>query len=99
MIRHIVAWKLTADDPETKTAVSARIRDGLEGLRPHIPEIKELSVNENVVITELNWDLVLVADYDSPEALTAYQVHPEHQKVSAMITSLVSARASVDFEF
>ena len=99
MIRHIVAWKLTADDPETKRAVSARIRDGLEGLRPHIPEIKELSVNENVVITELNWDLVLVADYDSPEALTAYQVHPEHQKVSAMITSLVSARASVDFEF
>jgi Stress responsive A/B Barrel Domain len=98
MIRHIVSWKLTAENPAEKKVTAARIRAELEALRPHIAEIKQLSVNENVVITELNWDLVLVADYDSPEALRAYQVHPEHQKVSAMITSLVSARASVDFE-
>jgi Stress responsive A/B Barrel Domain len=98
MIRHIVAWKLKTEDAAGKSEVSAQIRGLLESLRPIIPEIKSLAVNENVVITESNWDLVLVADYDSPEALKAYQVHPEHQKVSAVITSLVAARASVDYE-
>jgi hypothetical protein len=98
MIRHIVAWKLNAEGEAAKKESSAQIRSLLEGLRPVIPEIKELAVSENVVLTELNWDLVLVADYDSPEDLTAYQVHPDHKNASAIITSLVSARASVDFE-
>jgi Stress responsive A/B Barrel Domain len=98
MIRHIVAWKLNAESAAAKKESSAQIRGLLEGLRPVIPQIKELAVSENVVLNELNWDLVLVADYDSADDLLAYQVHPDHQKASAIITSLVSARASVDFE-
>jgi Stress responsive A/B Barrel Domain len=99
MIRHIVAWKLRANGADAKRESSARIRALLEGLRPVIPQIKELAVSENVVLNDLNWDLVLVADYDSAEDLKAYQVHPNHQAASAEITSLVSDRASVDFEF
>jgi Stress responsive A/B Barrel Domain len=99
MIRHIVAWKLKADDATAKGKSAEQIRALLEGLRPVIPEILQLSVNENVVLTELNWDLVLVADYNSAEDLKTYQVHPDHQRASAIITSLVAARASVDFEF
>jgi Stress responsive A/B Barrel Domain len=98
MIRHIVAWKLNAKGAAAKKESSAQIRSLLEGLRPVIPEIKDLAVSENVVLNDLNWDLVLVADYDSADDLLAYQVHPDHQKASATITTLVSARASVDFE-
>lgn len=98
MIRHIVSWKLISEDAEGKLAGFDTIRTALEALPELIPEIRSLQVGRNIAYPDSNWDVVLVADYDSLEALEAYQVHPDHQAVVAIIRPLVAQRSNVDFE-
>ena len=98
MIRHIVSWKLISEDAEGKEAGFDTIRTALEALPPLIPEIRALQVGRNIAYPDSNWDVVLVADYDSLDALEAYQVHPDHQAAVAVIGPLVAQRSNVDFE-
>ncbi len=98
MIRHFVTWKLAATDPAEKAEAAATIRRELESLVPLIPEVHSLEVRSNEGYFDVNWDLVLIAEYETWEALQAYQVHPEHQRVGAIVRANVSARASIDFE-
>lgn len=98
MIRHIVTWKLKAEDAEGKAASAAVIKSELEALVPVIDEVLALEVHANSAYFDVNYDVVLIADYDSVAGLDAYQVHPAHQKAAAIVREHVSARASVDFE-
>lgn len=98
MIRHIVTWKLAAEDAAGKAESAAVIKAELEALVPVIDELLTLEVRANEAYFETNWDVVLIADYDSLAGLDAYQVHPEHQRAAAIVREHVSARASVDFE-
>ena len=97
MLRHIITWKLAAENTAKKLEDSATIAAALQGLVPLIPEIRSLTVASNVVSLGTNWDLVLVADYDDEEALRTYIDHPEHQRVVGIIRPLVAQRAAVDF--
>lgn len=98
MIRHVVAWKLAAEDEEGRVAAAAAIQAALAPLPAVIPEIKTFSIGPNVAYADSNWDICLVADYDDLDGLETYQVHPEHLKAVDIVKPLVSARASVDFE-
>lgn len=98
MIRHIVTWKLKAEDAEGKAASAAVIKRELEALVPVIDELISLEVHPNNAYFDVNWDVVLVADYESVAHLDAYQVHPEHVKAVAIVREHVSQRASIDFE-
>ena len=98
MIRHIVQWKLQAEDAEAKAAAVAEIAAALEGLVPVIDELISLEVHPNVAYEDVNWDVVLVADYASVDDLAAYQVHPAHVAAAAIVRSHVTERASIDFE-
>ncbi|MGV8970326.1 MAG: Dabb family protein [Microbacteriaceae bacterium] len=98
MIRHVVSWKLKDEDAEAREIAATEIAAALTSLPALIPEILSLTVGRNVAYPDSNWDVVLIADFDSLEALDAYQVHPEHQKVIPVIRERVSARAAVGFE-
>ena len=99
MIRHVVSWKLTAQDAATRESDIAAITAGLTSLPSVIPEILELTVGRNVASYPDNFDIVLIADYESLEALEAYQVHPEHIRVAnEIVRPRVSGRSNVDFE-
>jgi hypothetical protein len=98
MIRHIVSWKLLADDETGKATAVAEIAAALTGLVGVIPEIVSLTVSRNIAYVDRNHDVVLVADFETIDGLDAYQVHPEHIKAAAVVGARVSARASVDFE-
>ena len=98
MIRHIVTWKLRAEDAEAKAAAIAEIATALEGLVPVIDELISLEVHPNVAYEDVNWDVVLVADYASVDDLAAYQVHPAHVAAAAIVRGHVTERASIDFE-
>ncbi len=98
MIRHIVMWKLAATSPEQKAVAAAEITVALEALVPIIPQLKSLGVHANSAFFETNWDLVLVADYDSVADLAAYQDHPEHLKALPIVRRNVAERVAVDFE-
>ncbi len=98
MIRHIVSWKLKAEDELGKATAVAEISAALTGLVGVIPEILALSVSRNIAYPEKNHDVVLIADFETLDGLDAYQVHPEHIKAAGVVGARVVARACVDFE-
>lgn len=98
MIRHIVLWRLAADDPAQKATQIASLRDRFAALVPIIDGTRSLEIVADVDRTDGNWDVALIGDYDDHAALDAYQVHPAHQDVAAYVRSLVTARVCIDFE-
>jgi hypothetical protein len=98
MIRHIVTWRLNGVDAAARADQAATITAALSALPSTIPEILSLQVGTNVAFPESNWDLVLIADYESLAGLDAYQVHPDHVAATHVIKPLVASRAAVDFE-
>ena len=44
------------------------------------------------------YDLALYSVFESPEALAAYQQHPEHAAVADFIAKVRSERVVVDYE-
>lgn len=98
MIRHIVTWKLKAEDEAGKAASYAAIKGVLEPLANVLDGIDSLVVSANSAYFEANWDVVLVGDYRDLAALDAYQVHPEHLAAVTIVREHVAARASIDFE-
>jgi hypothetical protein len=98
VIRHIVSWKLIAEDEAAKALAAAEITEALEALPAHIPEVLALSVSRNIAYPEKNFDVILVADFKTLDGLDVYQVHPEHIKAAGVVGARVNARACVDFE-
>lgn len=96
-IRHIVLWKLAAEDADTRALHAEQIAEKLLALPAEIAEVQSLQVGPNVAYPQTNWDLALVADFADTDALEAYQVHPAHQEVAVFVRSVVSDRAAIDF--
>jgi hypothetical protein len=95
-ILHIVAWKLTSDDPTEKAEQAAQISARLGALVGVIDEIRSLRVGPDVV-GGANWDVALVAEYDDEAALARYQVHPAHVEAAGYVKSVTAERMAVDF--
>lgn len=96
-IRHVVAWKLAAEDPRERDEHAHEMSQRLMALQGVVPTIIDIRVGPDVVGGG-NWDIALVADFADTAALEAYIVHPEHQKVVDYVRSVVSDRMAVDFE-
>lgn len=101
MIRHVVMWKVSKEalaPEETKEQAVRRLADALNALVGKVPGVAALNAGPNCVDAEGNWDLGLVADFETQADLDAYAVHPLHLEVVAQVRAVVSARACVDFE-
>lgn len=98
MIRHVVMWKLKAEDAAGRAASAAAIANALEPLAIEIAGVSSLRVHANSAFFDVNWDLVLIGDYDSLAALEAYQVHPSHVAAAAVVREHTAKRTAVDFE-
>ncbi|SDO92687.1 Stress responsive A/B Barrel Domain [Microbacterium sp. ru370.1] len=98
-IRHIVLWKLAADDADTRALHAEQISERLLALREVIDDISHLEVGRNVANPQSNWDVALVSEFADVDALERYQVHPAHQEVAGFVRSVVSERSCVDYPF
>jgi hypothetical protein len=98
MIRHIVTWKLNAQDAADKAAAFDQLAEGFGALPAIIPEIKHLSLGRDLDETASNWDVALVIDFATTADLEIYQVHPEHEKVKLIVRSVTGERSAIDFE-
>jgi hypothetical protein len=95
MITHIVCWKYK---DETTDAQRAEHIAALRSLSETVPGIESLAVGADIMHLDRSFDTGLVATYASREALDAYAVHPEHQKVVAIGREIAERAVSVDFE-
>lgn len=92
MLKHIVIWKL--QDPADAPRVKAEI-DSCQAL---VPGMVEFEVAIRTAGREGNCDVVLYSVFESGAALAAYQTHPHHQKVSALVGALRETRSWLDYE-
>lgn len=99
MVTHIVLWRLNESARGLDKDTNARlIRDKLEALRGRIPGLLRLEVGRDFSATPASADLALLAEFESRDALAAYQVHPEHRAVAAFVAEAAAERRIVDFE-
>ena len=94
MLQHYVFLKYRDGTPEQHvTAFCERMRV----LHGTVGEIQRLEIGRDEVRDARSWDLVLVMEFASIEALRAYQRHPQHLAVMAFNDAFVAHVASVDF--
>ena len=98
MLKHIVLWKFQDfAEGRTKEENMELIRSGLLALPAVIPEIQSMEIGFDVLHSDMSYDMALIAQFEDLEAMRRYKVHPEHQKVAAVVAKTKSARATLDF--
>lgn len=101
MVKHIVMFKfLDSAEGRTKKENVEIAANMLKDLQGKIPELVSSTVEINSENADKsNYDLVLVADYNSWDDLNAYIVHPLHKAVGAFMKNVRESRACVDYEY
>ncbi len=98
-VKHIVLFKLKESAAGASRAANARaIKEKVEALRGRIPGVRQLEVGIDFERSAAAYDVALYSEFDSREALAAYQRHPEHVAVGDFIAAVREARVVVDYE-
>lgn len=96
MIRHICMFKLKEENKEENLK---RILQKAQELK-EIKEIKAFDIVLNSPEAPIhNYDLSLIFDFESIEALNIYQKNEIHVRFGKFITPLRDLRACIDYEF
>jgi len=98
VIRHVVIWQLNGDTKEDKKARFEALAPSLRALAGQIEGLLSLQVSLSTGPNPNNWDMCLVSEHDSWEALDVYAHHPAHLAVAEAVAQHTSARAGADFE-
>ena len=94
MLRHYVLLKYREDASDRHIAAFC---ERMLALRDTIDGIEHLEIGRDELHDARSWDLVLIMEFASVDALRAYQRHPEHLAVMAFNEPFVASVASVDF--
>lgn len=93
MIRHIVLYRLREENKEKSIAC---MKEKLEALVGQIEGLRAITVRPDC--NTRSYDVCLVAEFDSPDALHYYKKHPAHVAASDYVHSVMTDRAAFDYE-
>jgi hypothetical protein len=94
MLQHYVFLKYRDGTSEAHvTSFCERMRD----LRGAMAGIEHLEIGRDELRDARSWDVMLIMEFASVEALRAYQRHPRHLAVMAFNEPFVANAGSVDF--
>lgn len=97
MVKHIVFWKLQENaEGKSKQENFQLMKQKLEGLVGIVPGLLSAQVGFNHNGGE--YDVALVSELESKDALEAYRIHPAHKEVQKFVHSVICGRTAVDFE-
>lgn len=101
MIKHVVFFKLAPfAEGNTKQENALYLKEKLEDLQQLIPELLKMEVFLNLPeVSEDNYDLMLMAEFENLSDLSIYANHPEHLKVASFLSKVRTGRAAIDYEF
>ena len=98
MLKHIVLWKFKEEaEGQSAAANISVVKQKLENLNGKIPEILSIQVRANTYPFAGNYDAVLIAEFESEEALKTYQANPLHEEAAAFVKKVTEVRAAVDY--
>jgi len=91
-------WSVRGEDAPARARHSTLVREAFEALRGRVPGLLGLDVGIDDSRVDYACDVVLIADFESREALARYATHPAHLAVRERLGDLRSARHQVDYE-
>jgi len=97
-VRHVVVWRLKAETSAEKKRVCESLAGDLEALVGVVPGLVSLSVSYSTGPNPKNWDMCLISDHESWEALETYATHPAHLEAGARVAEATTDRAGADFD-
>lgn len=98
MISHTVMWRFKEENKEENmNTVAERLMALYKSGK--IDGLRKMEIGKDVSHTDMSYDMVLLTEFDSMEALAAYKIHPDHVAISQFVKTVRTARAVVDFEF
>ena len=99
MIRHVVVWRLRAEAKRADGIENLdRIERNLVAMRAAVPGLLRLELGVNEARVADAADLLLLAEFESWEALRGYEGHPLHDELRALIGPLRIERRVLDYE-
>lgn len=100
MIKHIVMWKLKEPNGgESRVGHARQVKAWLDACSDLVPGISRFEVIVAQEGMEATCDVLLIAEFTSPEALAAYNGHPEHLALKARVAPLRESRQCFDYVF
>ncbi len=101
MIKHVVLFRLAAfAEGNSKHENAIYLKERLENLEALIPELLKIEVVLNIPdVSDQNYDLMLIAEFENLQDLDVYINHPEHVKVGSFLSKVRTERAAIDFQF
>jgi quinol monooxygenase YgiN len=94
MIKHIRMWRLVEPKQENIAAAKA----ALEACRGIVPGMLTYEVGIDIGIDQGPCDLALYSEFTDRAALRAYEEHPAHLQLKAVLAPLRESRAAIDYE-
>jgi hypothetical protein len=95
MVKHIVFFKLNDNSEESKREVKERLLT----MKGKIKVLKDIEVGINFSNKERAYDIALLTDFESVEALNEYAVDPYHQEIIAFMKERASTSKVVDYKY
>ena len=99
MIKHVVFWRLKDSvDGRSRAEIAQQMKSQFEAMRDKIPGLRSIEVGIDFSAGDDSAHVALYSEFDSREALDAYQVSPEHMAVVPFIRAARTERRVVDYE-
>ncbi len=98
MIRHVVMWTVKGESRAERMMGTAAIEAAFKEMEGRIPGMLNIEVGIDAGLEDGACDIVLIADFASPQDLSVYASHPEHRRVRDKLAGLRLSRHCVDFE-
>lgn len=92
-IVHVVSWRLNGKSAMERRQQADTIVAAVELTRGQVPGLASLDVGRNVIDAGDAWDVGAVMVFQSRAALDAYQTHPAHLALKAVVAPLRSAQS------
>ena len=94
MVRHIVLFRIK---DEYRDEIPQLVKN-FYGMKGKIEGMVSLEAGADFLGSERSYDLALITEFESREALDAYQNHPVHLPVKKRMHEVRSASAACDYE-
>lgn len=90
-------WRVRGETPFERAETSRKVKQAFEELRGRIEGMRHLEIGIDISAVDYACDVVLLADFDSQDALQQYATHPEHLRVRRELEGLRITRHQVDY--
>ena len=98
MVRYSVMWKFRPSDGKTPREIAEDVKEKYESLMGLIPGLLNIEIGINRNDSATAYDAIMIADFESWEALATYKADSMRDNVIKYVETLAEKRVRVEYE-